>query len=258
MARSALTALARRLLKANQRAARRIERRLPPARSELRASYVETVARHMNERPEPTLVVDVGSGRESAFARRRQAGRHITVVGLDASDEELRFNEDVDERRTADLGGRLPFADGEVDVLASSSVLEHLRDTEPLVRESARVLAPGGYAVHMFPSRWAPFAVANRLLPRRAAERLLRLAMPWSRGGFLAYYDRCSASAMARLHEECGFEVVEVRAGYYQAEYFDAVLPLYLAAALWDLVTHALGARALAATVLLVARRPGS
>jgi SAM-dependent methyltransferase len=257
MGRSALTALARRLLEVNQRAARRIERRLPAARRELRADYVETVARHMNARPGPTLVVDLGSGRECAFARRRVPGRAITVVGVDASDEELRFNADIDERRVADVARGLPFGDGEVSVLASSSVLEHLPDTGALVAETARILAPGGHAIHMFPSKRSPFALANRLLPRGLAERLLRIFMPWSRGGFEAHYDHCTAAAMSRLHREHGLEVVEVRAGYYQAEYFAPALPLYLLAALWDSVVHALDVRPLAATVLLVARRPG-
>ena len=192
-------------------AARRIERRRPPARLELRAAYVETVARAHERAPRLALVVDVGSGRESAFARRREAGRRITVVGLDASDEELRFNEDVDERRTADLG--------------RPAALRGPRGGRPGLELGARAPA-------RTPSRWCARpracwrpAATRSTCPRRASARPARWptacaaarrrassAWPcsWSRGGFLRLLRPAAPRVIARLHEECGLEVVEV------------------------------------------------
>ena len=47
----------------------------------------------------------------------------------------------------ADLGGRLPYDDASIDVIHSNQVIEHLPGTDNFMREIARLLAPGGYAV---------------------------------------------------------------------------------------------------------------
>jgi SAM-dependent methyltransferase len=44
----------------------------------------------------------------------------------------------------------LPFDDATFDVIASDAVLEHVRNLDAMVAETARVLKPGGYALHTF------------------------------------------------------------------------------------------------------------
>lgn len=44
-----------------------------------------------------------------------------------------------------------PYADGTFDVVYSNQVLEHVADHDRFFAELARVLAPGGFAVHLFP-----------------------------------------------------------------------------------------------------------
>ncbi|HZN88404.1 MAG TPA: class I SAM-dependent methyltransferase [Thermoleophilaceae bacterium] len=46
-----------------------------------------------------------------------------------------------------DLGDPLPLEDGSVDVVHSNQVIEHVPKTDAFMREIARVLKPGGYAV---------------------------------------------------------------------------------------------------------------
>lgn len=46
-----------------------------------------------------------------------------------------------------------PYADGSIDVIVSNQVLEHVIDHDFFFGETARVLAPGGFAVHVFPSK---------------------------------------------------------------------------------------------------------
>ncbi|MDX1663808.1 MAG: methyltransferase domain-containing protein, partial [Candidatus Promineifilaceae bacterium] len=50
------------------------------------------------------------------------------------------------------VGDRLPFADQSFGSVISNSVLEHIPDVEPVLRESARVLRPGGQLVVTMPS----------------------------------------------------------------------------------------------------------
>jgi SAM-dependent methyltransferase len=51
-----------------------------------------------------------------------------------------------------DLGGSLPFDNGEFDVVLASHVLEHIEAPHPALREFQRVLRPGGRLVLIVPN----------------------------------------------------------------------------------------------------------
>jgi SAM-dependent methyltransferase len=50
-------------------------------------------------------------------------------------------------------GDRIPFPDATFDAVVSNQVLEHVPDLDAAAREIARVLKPGGVALHLFPDR---------------------------------------------------------------------------------------------------------
>lgn len=242
-----------RFLALNRRCADHLEARLPHA-VDLHALWTARVSDLLNARP-GQVVVDAGGGKASSFAaNRRSPGTRI--IAVDISEEEMRSNTDVDEKRVANIVQNLPFENGEVDLLVSRSTVEHLHDVEGFMRNCRRVMKDGGYIVHDLPCKNAPFALANRVLPPRVTKALLRLFMPWSEGilGFPAYYDRCSPAAMMRLVEDCGFEVEEVMVSWYQARYFDFLFPLFVLNVCYELTVRALGMRELCACFVVVAR----
>jgi SAM-dependent methyltransferase len=241
----------------NRRASDALSSRLPHARVNPRDEYARTVARVMNAQPTPAVVADVGGGKSCPFAGLRDAGKDIRIVAVDISADELAGNVDVDEKRVANITRELPFGDGEVDLVVSSSVLEHLKDVEPLVVESHRVLRDGGHSIHLFPGKFAPFAIANQFLPDGVAEKALRMVYPGSEGilGFEAHYDRCYVSAMRTLHERAGFDIADLRVSYYQSNYFAIFLPAFVLSAGYELIVRALGTKDLAAYVLMTARK---
>lgn len=49
---------------------------------------------------------------------------------------------------------RLPYPDASFDVVTSTSVLEHAQNTAEVFAEIRRVLKPGGFALHLLPSKW--------------------------------------------------------------------------------------------------------
>jgi SAM-dependent methyltransferase len=224
-------------IKVNQRICARVERRLPQAQVNLHRAYEETVARYLNSTADGGVVVDVGGGRKCNFAKYRRPGSGVRLVAVDISAAELEHNHDVDEKRVADVTQGLPFEDEEVDLIVSRSVIEHLRNSEEFIAHSARALKRGGVSIHVFPSKFAPFSIANQLLPQKLTRRLLYALIPGSKGvlGFPAFYDRTYASAARAMFERQGFEIAELRLGYYQAEYFDFFVPLYLLNALYEL-----------------------
>jgi ubiquinone/menaquinone biosynthesis C-methylase UbiE len=246
----------RRLLDANRRLSRRIERHLPQARDNLFERYEEVVSGCMNERANQ-MVVDVGGGKSCPFAQYRRSDSGTRIVAVDISADEIRENRDVDEARVANIVEDLPFADGEAQMIVSRSVLEHLTDVEGFVVASRRVLEPGGWFIHLMPSRYAPFAAINRALPQPLSKRILYFFQPQVAGicGFPAFYDHTYASAITKLLERNGFDIVDCRVSYYQSRYFDFFVPAYLLSTTYELAIRALNARDLAAYVLVVARK---
>lgn len=71
-------------------------------------------------------------------------------------------------------GRHFPFADQSFDVVFSSNLLEHVADLAMLHRESARVLKPEGYAIHVVPTSawrlWTIFAHYIEMAQRIATE----------------------------------------------------------------------------------------
>ena len=146
--------------------------------------------------PDMTLY-DVGCGEKpfAAFLKGRVAA-HIGV--------------DVDygfyDTRHIDLVGSaddLPIADGSVQAILSSQVIEHLPDPDRAIAEAARVLKPGGLLFLSYPY----------LYPIHAP--------PWD-------FARLSQFAMDRMLAAHGLELVERRtlAGFWYL--LGAVTPIYL------------------------------
>ena len=113
---------------------------------------VENSAEHLlpHLRPGASLL-DIGSGPGTItidFAERLAPGR---VVGIDASDDVVR-----QARQTAEPLGldnltfdtanayELPFSDDEFDIVHAHQVLQHVGRPVEMLREMARVTAPGG------------------------------------------------------------------------------------------------------------------
>jgi SAM-dependent methyltransferase len=236
---------------------RAIGMRLPG--DELQSRYSDTVASILRSLRDGGLVVDVGGGRTCHYARLRESGSRARIVAVDICPEELDANEDVDETRVADVTIGLPFADGEVDLITARSVLEHLRDADAFVGHASRTLKPGGHLVAMFPGKHAPSALLNRLLPDAVSTWLLHALVPNSRGrlGFPAYYDRSTLREMRDVLETHALEPVQVHVSYWQSPYFEFFVPLYLISVAYERLVQLLDARALAATILIVARKRG-
>jgi ubiquinone/menaquinone biosynthesis C-methylase UbiE len=238
------------------RACDRIGRYLPQARTDVYELYRRAVGQYMNSRT-GQVVVDVGGGRSCTFAKLRDPTKKTKIIAVDISAEELKHNTDVDERRIADVVRGLPLGPEEIDILTSESVLEHLESLEDFVRNSKEAMKAGGYFIHVFPSRFAPFALINRALPHFLSTKVLYFVAPHRKGiqGFPAFYDRCYYSGIIKLLETHGFDVIDARMGYHQSLYYQFFVPLFLVSALYEMLIQAIGARDLAAYVLIIARK---
>lgn len=244
-------------LDSNRKLCDTIECRLPQAKVDMSELYDKTVAHYMNAES-GQIVVDIGGGKSCRFARYRNPDANARIIAVDICGDEMRENEDVDEKRVGDVTKTLPLERGEANLVVSCWLLEHLESLEDFVSESGRVLESGGYFIHLFPSKFAPFALINQALPRGVAKRILNFVVPESKrlSGFPAYYDNCCYSSIVPLMEKHGFEVVDARPGYHQqSTYFNFFVPVFLINALYEMAAQALGMKNLCAYILLVARK---
>lgn len=241
-------------LAVNRRASAAIGRLWPYSGTRIFDLYPHLVAEYACRLPAP-VIGDVGAGADSSFARYFPP--RARVIGVDVSASDMARNVWLTERRVADVATTLPLGDAELDLLVSRSVLEHLPDVPAFVSQSRGALKPGGHAIHLFSTRAAPFAVANRLLPSTLGRRVLYGLHPEATGtqGFRAYYDCCSYEASRALMLAAGFRIELVRISYRTSQYFDFCAPLFVFARSYEDLLARLDVRRLASYVLVVCSR---
>jgi SAM-dependent methyltransferase len=247
----------RRLIDTNVRLSIRLDRRINPDHGDLHRSFLAAVRNEMARLPEGSIVADLGGGRSCAYVDALPAGHSLHLVAVDISPEELAANTDVAECRVANVAQELPFADGEVSLVLSRMLLEHVDGVPNAAAQMGRVLTDGGVAIHFLPCRYSTFAIAARLLPFGLLLSLLHLVSPETRGDveFDVFYDQCYPRALERAFRDAGFRRVEVRVEYVSTSYYWPILPLFLLVAAYERLVRRADARSLAAYLMVYAER---
>ena len=158
----------------------------------------------------PLAVLDVGCG--TGQSRRLYADRCRRYLGVDLSAAALRrasarFPSSAWIRGDA---SRLPLADGQFDVVAFSSVLHHIDDFRPTLREALRVLRAGGYAFAFDPNLLHPamalfrhplslLYTAKGVSPNERPLLPARLDEAFRAAGFADIRQRCQANIAYRV-----------------------------------------------------------
>ncbi|HLP95279.1 MAG TPA: methyltransferase domain-containing protein [Saprospiraceae bacterium] len=138
------------------------------------------------------------------------------LIGCDVNEEDLahaqRLNTDVSNLRyEVNNALDLSYPDQSFDLIVTCEVIEHVGEPEQMVREMARVLKPGGYALMTFPSREFPvtYDPINRIyqtLFRKSGQKEWAI----SQGAYAFGHDYLIGSKDFRSWaEKAGFEIVE-------------------------------------------------
>jgi SAM-dependent methyltransferase len=179
------------------------------------------------------------------------------VIAVDISPEELAMNTEASETCVADVSSELPFPPGSVDLIISRALLEHVKGVPSAVEQMAKVLKPGGVAVHLIPCRFSLFGVAARLMPFGPLLRLTHLVNPETRGQveFPVVYDHCWPQALERAFLSAGFREAHCEITWACPGYFEAVFPLFVLHTIWEWTIRTFRVRSLAAYVVISASR---
>ena len=231
-------------------------------KEELRRRFYPPSFRGMYDRLQDTIdefarpqdvVLDAGCGSGRVF-QHRLVGRVRRVIGVDVTDEP-RGNENIDGAAKADLRA-LPFHNETYDLIVLSTVAEHLTEPEPVFRELARVLKPGGRLLVLTPNRWHYVTLAARVLPHR-----LHVAFNGWRGvdEHDVFPTAYRANTAARLHQltlGAGLSVERLERFETEPEYlaFNTV-PYALGVAFERIVNRIDALAALRVNLLLIAKK---
>jgi len=117
----------------------------------MRAISLAMLRRHLPERPGKAWILDAGSGTGNNLRHLSAFGR---TVGIDISDEALRFGRARGGAAAKASLLALPFEDDTFDAVTSFDVLYHqwVPDDRAAVAELVRVLRPGGVLLVRVPA----------------------------------------------------------------------------------------------------------
>lgn len=208
--------------------------------------------------PATRRVVDAGAGAAWCFPPEFKAEADLHLIGIDIDPQEMRLNPALDERIPGSVCDPFQVEAGTVDAITAFSGVEHFPNNEAFLRNCSEALRPGGRVIAQFPSRYASFAILNRMIPQNLKLLLIKHLRPdvADHTGFTAHYDRTDYRSFVKIAEEAGLEVEFYHPGYFHG-YAGFFYPLYLLTILSGLVRLVLGVRSLATYNLFVLRKPG-
>jgi 2-polyprenyl-3-methyl-5-hydroxy-6-metoxy-1,4-benzoquinol methylase len=149
-------------------------------------------------------VCEIGVGSKPSVPARKIEMLGLEYVGLDNSPEMLDeapagyrlLRADIFDSATV---GQVVAAHGPFDLVLSRWTAEHVRDGRRFHQQVFEMLAPGGVAIHLFPTLYSlPFLI-NRLLGANLSSALLFRIFPSRKKKFDAYYSWCRGPSRRQL-----------------------------------------------------------
>lgn len=171
--------------------------------------------------------LEIGGGRDPTFTADEGAAHFARYTVNDIAQSELDRAPAYVEKRCFDIAGHTLPETGSYDLIFSKMVFEHIPDAAQAYRNTCALLAPGGVALHFFPTLFSPPFILNKLLPERLSGPLLKFFFPFRNAGeypkFPADYDWCygTESNRARI-QAMGFTEAAVLP-FYGHGYFEIV-----------------------------------
>ncbi len=153
-------------------------------------------------------ILDIGCG-EGLFAKMTFEQQIDTGIDPDARELERARQLNAYKELIQCTGDQIPKPDGSYETIFSNSVLEHIEDLKPVLREAHRLLSPSGRLYFTVPSgNFDRFTVVNSMLLALGlsgvSERYRRFF-----NKFWQHYHYYSLEEWEAFVRDCGFEVNE-------------------------------------------------
>lgn len=177
-------------------------------------------------------VCDIGGGANPVFDLEFHEKNELIYTLLDISQVELDKAPTHYNKVFADITNASRLPDNEWDLVFSQALAEHVSDGRRFHENIFRILKPGGYAIHLFPTLYALPFLANKIIPESLSSKLLDMLLPRDRfqhDKFPAHYSWCKGPTkpMIRNIEEIGYEVIDY-IGLFGHRYYRFFPPLQM------------------------------
>ena len=151
-----------------------------------------------------TKILDLGCGEGNSVRALRDAG--FDAWGCDIALWDSPVARELASaghiRKIAMQPYRLPFDDGQFDIVMSSEVLEHVMNYPDFIAENRRVLSAKGLAMHIFPGRWMPIEMHVKV-PLACVHRSYPWLLLWAMLGIRNEFQKGKGyRQVARLNYE--------------------------------------------------------
>lgn len=243
----------RRFINWNKKISHRFLEKHPIERESIRDTYIQDVVSSISDN---MIIYDIGGGKNCTYVR--QIGdKNTQVYAVDISADELEQNALVQGKIVSDVCKKIPIPYGQVDMITSSSVLEHLTDPEEFFKNAYNSLKAGGYFIHLCPCRYALFATINRILPKKLSRKILFSIHPDKKKtcGFPTYYKKLYYSEIEKMLNRQNFELLRCTFSYQEVGYYTFFFPLFIVLYAWCLIRRKLNIKNSASYILFVARK---
>lgn len=181
-----------------------------------------------------SVMLDAGAGR-TAPVLAKFVGKAKRLVGVELVTFDPKKVPAGVELIQADLGKVPQMETASVDLIISRSVLEHIKDIEPVYKEMHRILKPGGSFIFLVPNFWDYVSLISWIVP----NKLHGLIVSKTEGRdahdtFPAFYKSNTRGSVSRLASRTGFRMISCEyLGQYPAMFlFNA--PLFFLASLYE------------------------
>lgn len=150
-------------------------------------------------------ILDLGCG-QGNFVIDKYKKKIRNVVGVDISKKDTRKNKSVDNIVIADVQKKLPFAEGEFDLVLSLWTLEHLAKPEAALKEVYRVLKKGGIFLFVTPHSLSYLLLIKKIIGESVNKLILKLFYGRKEGVFKTYYRANTPADLKKLLAGAGFK----------------------------------------------------
>jgi len=110
------------------------------------APWLDTRAAFVASTPDRGALLDLGSSDGETLGHIAELRPDLRLFSADKFGQPAAYPAGCDFRAVDFETDKLPWADASMDAVTCMHVIEHLHDIGPLLRETARVLKPGGRA----------------------------------------------------------------------------------------------------------------
>lgn len=187
--------------------------------------YQEFISRLIDQQ-KAGRICEIGGGANPLLGMELVDQKGIVYSVMDISAAELQKAPAGYDKIVADAGSSRFAVDRQFDLVFSRMLVEHIRDAEQFHRNILKLLAPGGVAVHFFPTLYTLPYIINYLVPERLSQTLwswFAKRDEYRHAKFPAYYKWCRGPIGSQISkfERIGFQVIEFRGffghhGYYK------------------------------------------